>query len=726
MKKRFFVLLLTLCLVFALAPAAMAAATEGHAGADITWAYDDTTKTLTFTGTGEMYSFTSNSSPDWAVYERKATTVIVGEGITSLRQRAFWDFTVLTDVTLPSTLKKIGTRAFSGCTALEAIALPEGLESIPEHCFSSCRNLKVVNIPSTVTEIGMYAFRDCHGLTAVNIPGTVREIGTYAFNGCTGLTELTLNEGLEHIANCVFSGTAIESVVLPDSLTTMSYEAFADCRQLKEVTFGTGLTGIPMRAFQSSAIETLVLPDVITGIGSGAFSGCKSLTSVDLPVTLRRLDGSAFAGCDKLESIELPAALEEFGNGVFARSGLRSVTLPGGCIRVGDNAFQDCKQLTEVNLHDSVRYMGVDVFAGCTALKTVTLPRSIDYVTNGLFRESGLTELEIPYGVREIHPLAFAECAGLGKLLIPPTVDSIGIDAFYGCPDLNIHCYADTYAHRYAVSKNIPFTLIEGDGSEPVYRVNLVKNTGGTVAVKTESHPYRYVEMSIQPDEGYDLNQIGYYCHTEEPYVDIYLRANEDGTFSFLMPECDVTIYVWFFTEEVPFTDVPVDAFYHDPVLWAVNMGITSGLSATEFGPNAPCNRAQVVTFLWRAAGSPKPSSDVNPFTDVAKGSFYEQAVLWAVENGITNGLTETTFGPDATCNRAQVVTFLHRAAGGHDPEMMVNPFTDVEVGSFYEKAVIWAVERGITTGLTETTFGPDATCNRAQVVTFLYRAFAK
>ena len=179
-------------------------------------------------------------------------------------------------------------------------------------------------------------------------------------------------------------------------------------------------------------------------------------------------------------------------------------------------------------------------------------------------------------------------------------------------------------------------------------------------------------------------------------------------------------------TRLTPFDDVSEGAFYESPVAWAVENGITNGTSATTFGPGSTCNRAQVVTFLWRAALSPTPESMENPFIDVQPGSFYEMPVLWAVENGITNGTDAAHFGPAAACNRAAVVTFLWRAAGSPEPRRTDNPFVDVPAGSFFEKAVLWALENGITTGTDAAHFGPAAACNRAQVVTFLYRTFGE
>ena len=177
---------------------------------------------------------------------------------------------------------------------------------------------------------------------------------------------------------------------------------------------------------------------------------------------------------------------------------------------------------------------------------------------------------------------------------------------------------------------------------------------------------------------------------------------------------------------ENPFTDVPEDSFFIDPVLWAVENGITTGTSETTFDPNGQCMRAVVVTFLWRAAGSPEPTSSENPFKDVTEADFFYKAVLWAVEKGITNGLTADTFGPTALCNRAQVVTFLYRAMGKPEVTSSEHPFTDIVEGEFYYDAMLWAVQNGITSGMTPTTFAPNTVCNRAQVVTFLYRANSK
>ena len=188
----------------------------------------------------------------------------------------------------------------------------------------------------------------------------------------------------------------------------------------------------------------------------------------------------------------------------------------------------------------------------------------------------------------------------------------------------------------------------------------------------------------------------------------------------------NTTIYAkWTAKSDMSFTDVADKAYYRDAVEWAVENGITKGTTATTFSPNATCTRAQAVAFLWRTAGSPKPETRTMPFTDVPVGSYYYDAVLWAVENGITKGTSDTTFSPNMTCSRAQIVAFLWRsekspAAG------TANPFADVKSTAYYADAVLWAVKEDITKGTTNTTFSPNADCTRAQIVTFLYRAFNK
>ena len=246
----------------------------------------------------------------------------------------------------------------------------------------------------------------------------------------------------------------------------------------------------------------------------------------------------------------------------------------------------------------------------------------------------------------------------------------------------------------------------------------------GTVTVSTETAVGgSTVTITVKPDSGYTLGGI---TVTDSEGNELSLTDNGNGAYTFTMPSGKVEIHVTF-TEDGslnPFQDVPSDAYYFEAVNWAVANNVTNGTSETTFSPNVGCTRAQVVTFLWRAAGQPEPTEGTNPFTDVKEGTYYYKAVLWAVERGITNGTSETTFDPDETCTRAQIVTFLWRREGKPAPTGANNPFADVKPSAYFGSAVLWAVEKGITNGTSETTFEPNEDCTRAQVVTFLFRAY--
>ena len=251
------------------------------------------------------------------------------------------------------------------------------------------------------------------------------------------------------------------------------------------------------------------------------------------------------------------------------------------------------------------------------------------------------------------------------------------------------------------------------------------KTENGTVTVSPRSaEKGDSVTITVKPDSGYRLDDL---TVTDKNGKELELTDKGNGKYTFTMPASKVEIKAAFVkeVETSPFSDVSTSAYYYEAVKWAQEKGITGGIGNGLFGPNQPCTRGQIVTFLWRAAGSPAPKSVSMPFTDVPKGSYYETAVLWAVENGITKGTSDTTFSPDATCSRAQIVTFLWRSQ--KSPAVgSLNPFTDVSANAYYTDAVLWAVEENITKGTTATTFSPDADCTRAQIVTLLYRAYVK
>ena len=289
--------------------------------------------------------------------------------------------------------------------------------------------------------------------------------------------------------------------------------------------------------------------------------------------------------------------------------------------------------------------------------------------------------------------------------------------------DKNITEQADVDAMAQAIEDAIKGLVRKSSGSSrPRYDVTTPsKPENGSVTVDPErARSGSRVTVTVTPDSGYKLGEL---VVTDKDGKKLELTDKGNGQYTFTMPSGKVEVAAEFVKEvEVsPFADVATDAYYYDAVKWAVEKGVTNGVSETLFGPDQACTRAQIVTFLWRAAGSPEPKSG-SSFADVAADAYYAKAVAWAVENGITKGTSETTFHPDETCTRAQGVTFLYRALGKLAAAQA--GFTDVAADSYYADAVNWAAENGVTKGISETLFGPDGSCTRAQIVTFLYRAY--
>ena len=287
--------------------------------------------------------------------------------------------------------------------------------------------------------------------------------------------------------------------------------------------------------------------------------------------------------------------------------------------------------------------------------------------------------------------------------------------------NLNITITADTATHTQTIAMTYRKSS-GGDDSDPTYAIEVGKDirNGTVTANRRYAERGDTVTITVKPDDGFKLDDL---TVTDKNGKELKLTDKGNGKYTFTMPAGKVEINAAFVkeVETSPFSDVSTSAYYYEAVKWAQEKGITGGIGNGLFGPNQPCTRAQIVTFLWRAAGSPEPKA-MSSFADVSTDAYYAKAVAWAVENGITTGTGDGKFSPDATCTRAQSVTFLFRAIG-----KLVDSkaeFSDVLTDSYYANAVAWAVENGVTNGIGDGLFGPDNSCTRAQIVTFLYRAY--
>ena len=407
----------------------------------------------------------------------------------------------------------------------------------------------------------------------------------------------------------------------------------------------------------------------VTSIGDYTFSWCNNLTSVIIPDSVTSIGDYAF----------------------YANFSLSSAKIPDNVISIGDYAFNACISLPSIVIPDSVTSIGNWSFCGCESASSITISNSITTITNGAFDNcSSLTSIVIPDNVTTIDERAFSFCRGLSSIVIPDSVTTIGKLAFWW----------DTSLTSIIIPGSVTFI-------------------GDNAFMKCE-------KLSTVYFEG-DAPEIGEYLFAYDTITAYYPADNptwtEDVMQNFVGEDITWVAYDPNAPEN-PFTDVPSGCWYEAPVLWALENGVTSGSSETTFSPGDKCLRAHVVTFLWNAEKTPEPTAYTKTFTDVPAGAWYYKPVHWAVEKGITSGVSSNKFGAGDVCSRYQVVYFLWKAAGSPEPKTTVNPFTDVNPGHFFYKAVLWAVENGITSGTSATTFGPAVPCNRAQVVTFLYAAY--
>ena len=345
-------------------------------------------------------------------------------------------------------------------------------------------------------------------------------------------------------------------------------------------------------------------------------------------------------------------------------------------------------------------------------------------IYNGGVKEQDLVTLTMKYNDGATADSTYNVASGTTITLPTPRRSGYTFNGWYD--GSKFYAAGASYTVSATVTLNASWSYISSGSSsyDPTYSVSTPSKTeNGSVTVSPKSASKGdTVTITVKPNSGYVLETL---TVTDKNGNELTLKDKGNGKYTFTMPTGKVEVKATFMEDNSMlnfFYDVPNNAYFYEAVKWAVKNGITTGVGDNLFAPEQPCTRAQIVTFLWRAAGSPEPKGAASGMTDVVSGSYYEKAVAWAIENGITTGTTTSTFSPDATCTRAQSVTFLFRAIG-----KLVDSkaeFSDVLTDSYYANAVAWAVENGVTNGIGDGLFGPDNSCTRAQIVTFLFRAY--
>ena len=471
-----------------------------------------------------------------------------------------------------------------------------------------------------------------------------------------------------------------------------------------------GYSQVPWYKYRDSFTKAEVQSGVTT-VGENAFVWMDQMTEVTLPDTLTSIGDYAFQWCGGLEGITIPTGVTYIGDKAFCNCDTMTyASIPEGVTYIGSSAFEDTEMLTEVSIPSTVTEIGASAFQN-SGIRQASIPGAAK-LGKDIFSYSDLTTVELGYGITEITRGMFYQCKNLTSVSIPGSAKVIGAIAFCDCTNLSSITIEEGVER---VEANNTF-----NGCDSLEEITFPRSCSVLEGAPVNSSPVKYCTIlnpncQIKDDED-QLGVVGvttirgYKGSTAEKYATKYGYSFEP-----LEGEAEAP---------VNFSDVKAGDYFYQPVLWAVENDITAGTSATTFSPNQACTRAQAMTFLWKAAGKPEPASSRNPFTDVKPDAYYYKAVLWAVEKGITSGTSATTFSPNQSCTRGQIVTFLYKAAGSPSVSGS-NPFKDVKSGDYFYNPVLWAVKNGITSGTSATTFSPSQSCTRGQIVTFLYKHYA-
>lgn len=454
---------------------------SGKCGDNLTWVLTSD-GTLTISGTGTMYNYDSwRTTAPWKNYT--VSKAIIKDGVTSIGDCAFfgnknlgevsisssvlkigqsafrecsrlsvitipegvevidgWAFEYcydLFEVNLPNSLMDLGTGAFQGCSSLAKIEIPKGITVLKKDVFQSCRSLNEVVIPENITEIGENTFFECRGVTKVKFSSTLKKIGDAAFANCTSLSEAKIPYGVTQIDRSAFNNCALTEAEIPDSVVTMGEYVFANCKYLTKIKLSASMEKIPNGLVNSCAIEEFVVPKWITSIGKYAFGGCKKLEKITIPDSVTSIGEGAFNYCTSLTEFTIPSGVTIVDRETFKGcSNLKNVVIPESIVKIDWEAFADCTALDNVVLPNGLTALPISAFSGCRSLKQISLPESLQKIGAYAFTScKSLENIEIPNGVEQIDYQAFAG-SGIKSITLPESVTYLGDGAFVNCQQL--------------------------------------------------------------------------------------------------------------------------------------------------------------------------------------------------------------------------------------------------------------------------------------------------
>ena len=710
------------------------AATEGDFGVNscLHWKVTSTftSKTLTITGSGAMpdFDFPNGNLAPW------------------------WNYEALGMLTSFGNFKLEGE--------LKKVVIKDGVTNVSNYALFFLPAATQVTLPDSVTRIGRYGIAMCSKLTGMSIPKGVTGIGDFGLAG-NGLTAVTLPDGLQSLGRGAFDSCAsLTNTTLPAAITAVPGKCFADCTKLLNVKYAGTVTAIGDLAFEScKALTAAPIPETVTAIDKAAFTGCTALTDVTIPETVTEIGASAFTGC----------------------TALTDVTIPAGVSTIPEDCFRGCTALADIDLPGTVTHVGYNAFTGCTALKDVRCYGAAPTVEPGnseahsfepatvtihynpamnwtldadgkwqgytvsdkgacLHTDYGTTERTVPatcgeagrvdticsncgevVSTRELPPTGAHDWDG-GTVTTAPTETTPGVRTFTCtvCGQTRTEAIPATGAHDYQFTKNVAPTCT--DGGYDLYTCSGCGATEKRNLTDAAGHKWDGGTVTTAPTE------------------------TTPGVRTFTCTVCSQTR-----TEAIPATgastctggpscpsyglhDVAGPGYWaHEGIDYCVRNRLMSGVGAGTFSPDTACTRAQIVKILYNRSGNQTDYSYYYlPFTDVAPGAWYYNAVAWAYYNDVTSGTSATMFTPNAAITRQQLVTFLYRYTVKYAPEFTgnaapISAFPDAgSVANWAYAAMSWAVGNGLILGNAHDNgpdyLDPNGSATRAQTATIIMR----
>ena len=627
---------------------------------------------------------------------REVTSVLLEKAPTTVGKSVFSSCTNLTSVTLPDEMQELSAGMFAFCTALKTLKFPAQLESIGDSCFDQAGLAGDLVIPKSVKKIGFVAFRNCHGLTSITVEGNPtfsKGDKTYAFQYCNNLLWMKANFNIiKQVVNITTPDQYKGETFEPQNSSWFTADG-------KEVGSSTNID-------QETTFYRWFTKKVLLNANGGQNNGDIQEVYAFFAPALGETKTIQFPSRYNRGQVSYVVKVDDTK---FTRDGYTFKEWTGDA--AGEKPYEIGKHIYNYmpdaiyaqwsKVIDEGTYFVSPVIADQTYTGSALEP-AVKVTKNGEVISD--TEYSVKYSANTNVGTATATVK-VGDTVIGTATFNI----VKAKPTVSITAEPASLVGGGKVTLTVTGVPEEGNVTVTCDNGITVDSENGTYSAVLPNRTVSYT-FTANYDESTNYTATSAKCE-----VSVTRRYSSSTTVT-PEPTPEPTP-----EETVKFSDVSTSAYYYDAVKWAVENGVTDGVSATLFAPYESCTRAQIVTFLWRAAGSPEPKT-MSSFADVPASAYYAKAVAWAVENGITNGMTDTAFAPDATCARGQSVTFLYRALKGTASGSA--SFTDVKSDAFYADAVNWAVASDVTNGTSATTFSPNADCTRAEIVTFLYRAY--